>query len=124
MKITAVPVALSIAACAAVLAAQGAPAAEDAPGAIAQAESTPGTPNPSAPGNPDGRRHRGPPPEAIAACQGKAAGDACSFTNRRNETRTGTCFAPPAPPASASGTMPQPPLACRPARPAEGKAPG
>ena len=64
---------------------------------------------------PSGHHH--PPPQAIAACQGKASGDACSFIGRENQTRTGTCFAPP---AAANG---QPidqgarPLACRPPRP-------
>jgi hypothetical protein len=33
----------------------------------------------------------GPPPEAIAACKGKAVGDSVSFTGRRGETLTGTC---------------------------------
>lgn len=66
------------------------------------------------PGGPDGRRgaggpegmggpggdadagpagHRGPPPESFAACQGKAAGDQCSFTGRRGDTMTGACRA-------------------------------
>lgn len=39
-------------------------------------------------------RH-GPPPEAIAACQGKSAGAACSFTGREGRALTGTCFVPP-----------------------------
>ena len=33
----------------------------------------------------------GPPPEAIAACQGKSAGSAVSFTGRGGETFSGTC---------------------------------
>jgi hypothetical protein len=32
-----------------------------------------------------------PPPEAIAACQGKSAGDQVSFTGRRGETLQGVC---------------------------------
>lgn len=40
--------------------------------------------------HPGGRPH-GPPPEAIAACKGKAVGDSVSFTGRRGETLTGTC---------------------------------
>ena len=41
---------------------------------------------------PPGRR--GPPPQALAACEGKAEGDACSFTTRRGEM-DGTCQARP-----------------------------
>ena len=47
---------------------------------------------------------RGPPPEAIAACEGKQAGDACSFEGRRG-AEEGSCFAP----------REDLPLACRPA---------
>lgn len=57
------------------------------------------------------RHHRPPPPEAIAACQGKASGAACSFTGRENRALTGTCFAPP------QGNGENHPLACRPSRP-------
>lgn len=32
-----------------------------------------------------------PPPEAVAACQGKQAGDQVSFTGRNGETLTGQC---------------------------------
>lgn len=32
-----------------------------------------------------------PPPEAIAACNGKAVGAQVSFTGRRGDTVTGTC---------------------------------
>ena len=53
---------------------------------------------------PGGRR--GPPPEAIDACSGKASGDACSFTGRRNEALEGTC-------ATGRGGGDQ--IACRPA---------
>jgi hypothetical protein len=42
------------------------------------------------PAGPGGRPH-GPPPEAIAACSGKAAGATVSFTGRRGDTLTGTC---------------------------------
>jgi len=38
-----------------------------------------------------GRRHHGPPPEAIAACQGKAVGTQASFTGRGGRTITGAC---------------------------------
>jgi hypothetical protein len=38
-----------------------------------------------------GDRPHGPPPEAIAACKGKAVGDTVSFTGRRGETLKGTC---------------------------------
>jgi len=44
----------------------------------------------------DGGGRRGPPPEAIEACEGKSANDPCSFTGRRDDdTIEGTCFAPP-----------------------------
>lgn len=45
-------------------------------------------------GPPPGHRPPGPPPEAIAACAGKAAGDACTveLPDRQIE---GTCTAPP-----------------------------
>lgn len=35
--------------------------------------------------------HRGPPPEAIKACEGKTAGAATSFVNRKGDTVKGTC---------------------------------
>ncbi len=38
---------------------------------------------------------RGPPPEAMEACGDLAEGDSCSFTGRRGESLTGSCFAPP-----------------------------
>jgi hypothetical protein len=56
-------------------------------------------------------RHRPPPPEAIAACQGMVSGSPCSFTGRENRALSGTCFAPP----QAAGD--NHPLACRPSRP-------
>lgn len=49
-----------------------------------------------------GGHHRGPPPEALAACKGLQAGADCSFTGRER-TVSGSCFAPP-----------DRPLACRP----------
>ena len=36
-------------------------------------------------------RPQGPPPEAIAACEGKSAGDSVTFTGRRGETLEATC---------------------------------
>ncbi|HEY4117745.1 MAG TPA: hypothetical protein VGM56_07820 [Byssovorax sp.] len=39
-------------------------------------------------------RHHGPPPEAFAACEGKADGDACSVTFRDDTAHAGTCQAP------------------------------
>lgn len=49
-----------------------------------------------------GGEHRGPPPEALAACKSLKAGAECSFTGR-DRTVKGTCFAPE-----------NKPLACRP----------
>jgi hypothetical protein len=49
--------------------------------------------------------HRGPPPEALAACSGKKVDDTCSFATPRRGTIEGTCKAPEGKP-----------LACRPAR--------
>jgi hypothetical protein len=42
---------------------------------------------------PDGAGHgrHGPPPEAIAACKGKAVGTTASFTDRGGRTVTGPC---------------------------------
>lgn len=53
---------------------------------------------------------RGPPPEALEACEGKAAGDACAFEGRRGEAVEGQCFTPDE----------ERPLACRPERPLDG----
>jgi hypothetical protein len=50
-------------------------------------------------------QRRGPPPEALAACQGKKPSDACAFGSPRG-TENGACFQP-------EGSHP---LACRPAR--------
>ena len=52
---------------------------------------------------------KGPPPEALESCRGKAAGAACSFTGRQNENLAGTCFMPPE--GKGGGA-----LACRPDR--------
>jgi hypothetical protein len=75
------------------------------------------TPTPQAPsssqGAPQGGHRHGPPPEALAACAGKAAGATCGFTGRRNEALTGTCFAPPRR-EDAGATQGALPLACRP----------
>jgi hypothetical protein len=38
-----------------------------------------------------GKRPHGPPPEAIAACKGKAVGTQASFTDRRGRTVSGAC---------------------------------
>lgn len=38
-----------------------------------------------------GRGKRTPPPEAYEACEGKAAGDAASFTSPRGDEVTGIC---------------------------------
>ncbi len=52
---------------------------------------------PSAHAQPDSQRgrHRGPPPEAIAACEGQAENAACQFTGRRGDDIEGTCISPP-----------------------------
>ena len=38
-----------------------------------------------------GKHRRGPPPEAIAACNGKAVGTTASFVDREGGTITGVC---------------------------------
>ena len=38
-----------------------------------------------------GRGPKGAPPEAIAACEGKSAGDSVEFTGRRGESLEATC---------------------------------
>jgi hypothetical protein len=38
-----------------------------------------------------GKPRRGPPPEAIAACNGKAVGTTASFVDREGGTITGVC---------------------------------
>lgn len=65
----------------------------------------------SGPPGGDGGRPPGPPPEAVAACSGKAAGAGCSFTGRQGESLSGQCETPPGGASSSSGTV----LACRPA---------
>ena len=42
-------------------------------------------------GQGEGKGNYGPPQTAIDACDGKVAGDAVEFTNRRDETISGTC---------------------------------
>lgn len=54
-------------------------------------------------GGPPPGEHRGPPPEALAACKTAKAGADCSFTHE-GRTMKGSCWAP-------EGR----PLACRPA---------
>lgn len=55
----------------------------------------------SALANADGNRNdgregrRGPPQEALTACEAMAADTACSFVGRQSETVTGICLAPP-----------------------------
>jgi len=74
-------------------------------------------------GQGNGEHRHGPPPQAIAACQGKASGATCSFVGRQGEQLTGTCFSPPPRQSSASGAQagnagdqsPRP-MACRPPR--------
>ena len=76
--------------------------------ALAQASAPEGPP----PGQ-DGH-HRGPPPEAVAACKGKAVGTQASFTDRSGRTVSGACtqmgdvVAVP-PPAHAHGDHDGPP---------------
>jgi hypothetical protein len=43
------------------------------------------------PAPPQGGKPPAPPPEAIAACNGKAEGATASFAGRNGETVTGTC---------------------------------
>ncbi|ACN17144.1 hypothetical protein HRM2_40870 [Desulforapulum autotrophicum HRM2] len=40
-------------------------------------------------GGPKG--HKGPPPEAYTACEGKSEGDTAAFENPQGDTVTGTC---------------------------------
>jgi len=60
-------------------------------------------------GQQGGEPHHRPPPEAYAACEGKAAGVAASFANQRGETINGICQ------ADRSGN-----LVVRPAHPQDG----
>ena len=65
-------------------------------------------------GPPAGGAPHGPPPEAIAACKGKAIGTTASFTDRGGRTVSGACtqigdvVAVP-PPAHAAGDKTGPP---------------
>lgn len=63
-----------------------------------------GHPGPGAQGGPGGE-HRGPPPEALAACKGLKADAACGFTSPHGAVQ-GRCWAPP-----------DKPLACKPEHP-------
>lgn len=38
-----------------------------------------------------GRRHKGPPPEAYTACEGKEEGEKSEFEGRRGHKVSGTC---------------------------------
>lgn len=68
-------------------------------------------------GGPGGEKRRGPPPESIEACKGKAAGAVCNFVNREGASLAGTCYAPPPRPDEAGKSdAPARPLACRPDR--------
>jgi len=68
-------------------------------------------------GPPPGGAPHGPPPEAIAACQGKAVGTSASFTDRRGRTVSGACtkmgdvvaVPPPARPGGQGGPGGMPP---------------
>jgi hypothetical protein len=90
------------------------------PAAAAQSAGGDGPPD-GAPAlaDPGGPSHRkGPPPQALAACQSQAAAAACSFTTPRGDSLAGTCWAPqgkplackpqhpPAPPGGASAGQP------------------
>ena len=57
--------------------------------------------------NPSGKR---PPREAVEACEGRVAGDACSFELPDGKTEAGTCRAPDA----------KAPAACAPAKAPKG----
>lgn len=84
---------------------------------LAQAQPASGNSGGSGPGGAEPPRH-GPPPEAIAACKGKAVGDNCSFVGRRGETLAGTCFTPPAmPQATGNSNGQNRAVACRPPHP-------
>lgn len=63
------------------------------------------------PAHPPGGHHRGPPPEAFTACEGKAAAAACTVQHH-DQSVNGTCEQGPD-----GGDK----LACRPERPPEGK---
>lgn len=61
------------------------------------------------PGPPPGGEHRGPPPEALAACKTAKAGADCSFS-QGDRTVKGSCWAPEGKPlACRPKDMPPPP---------------
>lgn len=60
---------------------------------------------------PEESGHKRPPAEALQACEQKKADDACEFKGRQ-QTMTGTCWAPEGKP-----------LACKPKHPPGGKGP-
>lgn len=41
-----------------------------------------------------GNQRRGPPPQALEACEALVEGDPCSFTGRNEEQLSGNCFSP------------------------------
>jgi len=70
-----------------------------------------------------------PPPQALAACAGRRAGEACSFTLPAGEHINGTCIVPPGvnqPACAPRGPAPQsgPPPATVPGGPSVGPNPG
>ena len=56
-------------------------------------------------------KRRGPPPEALAACESKSSGAECSFQSPRGDNVSGTCFAPKS----------DLPLGCKPSHPPGGQ---
>jgi len=71
--------------------------------ALAAATASAQAPGGQGGGGTGGGEHRGPPPEALAACKSLVSGAECSFTTERG-SRKGTCWAPEGKP-----------LACKPA---------
>lgn len=86
------------------LAATSTALAQQAPSSSTTATSTPGAGPASQPSR--SGTHPTPPPEAVAACSGKAVGASCTFLHKER-TETGSCFTPD--PAQA--------VACKPVRP-------
>ncbi|OYQ38893.1 hypothetical protein CHU94_15810 [Rhodoferax sp. TH121] len=78
----------------------------------ALAQQNPPPKPPEGQGNGQGGEHRGPPPDALAACTSLASGAACTMTTPQG-SMSGTCGAPEGKP-----------LACRPARPPQGHGQG
>lgn len=77
------------------------------PGGSATGSSSPAaSQGPQGGTGPARRAPRIPPPEAVAACSGKAAGAACTFQHK-DRTETGSCFTPD----------PAQTVACKPTRP-------